>query len=112
MNIETDTKSGITVLRVSGRMDASTVTQFNEECQKILESDAGSCLIDLEALEYISSAGLRGILTMAKECKAKGIDLAFCSMRDMVAEMFKISGFISILKLYPSENEAVAGMKP
>ncbi len=110
MNIETNTKNGIDVLKVSGRMDASTVTLFNEECQKLLEKSTGSILIDLEGLEYISSAGLRGILTMAKECKAGGHDLAFCSMRDMVAEMFKISGFISILKLYPSEEEAVAAM--
>ena len=111
MQINTTLNDGISVTRISGRMDATTVAEFNEECQKLLKSGSGRIIIDLEGLEYISSAGLRGILTMGKACKTAGTALAFCSMQAMVADMFKLSGFTSILKVYPGLDEALAGMR-
>lgn len=111
MQIDTTLHDGVAVSKVTGRMDATTVAQFNEECQNILNTGQGRIIIDLEGLEYISSAGLRGILTMGKACKAAGAALAFCSMQAMVADMFKLSGFTSILKVYPGFNEALAGMR-
>ncbi len=111
MNITTRIQDGVTIMDISGRMDATTVTQFNEECQKLLNAGAGRIVIALAGLEYISSAGLRGILTMGKACKAAGTVLAFCSMQAMVADMFKLSGFTSILKVYSDLDEALAGMR-
>lgn len=111
MQISTTLKDGISVTSISGRMDATTVAEFNDECQKLLKSGSGRIIIDLGGLEYISSAGLRGILTMGKACKAAGTALAFCSMQAMVADMFKLSGFTSILKVYSSLDEALAGMR-
>ena len=111
MQINTTIQDGVSVTKIAGRMDATTVTEFNDECQKLLNSGSGRIIIDLEGLEYISSAGLRGILTMGKACKSAGTTLAFCSMQAMVADMFKLSGFTSILKVYPSLDEALAGMR-
>lgn len=111
MQIDTFVQDGVTVSKISGRMDATTVAQFNKECQNLLSAGAGRIIIDLEGLEYISSAGLRGILTMGKACKSAGTALAFCSMQAMVADMFKLSGFTSILKVYPGLDEALAGMR-
>ncbi len=111
MQIDTTIQDGVSVTKISGRMDATTVALFSEECQKLLDSGAGRFIIDLGGLEYISSAGLRGILTMGKACKAKGAALAFCSMQSMVADMFKRSGFTSILNVFPSLEEALTGLR-
>ncbi|MBO4317752.1 MAG: STAS domain-containing protein [Mailhella sp.] len=111
MHIETTDIDGITVAKVSGRMDATTVADFTQACQKLLEEGPGKFIIDLAGLEYISSAGLRGILTLGKACKSNGSVLAFCSMQAMVADIFKLSGFTSILQVYPSLEEALAGMR-
>lgn len=48
-------------------------------------------------LEYISSAGLRGILGLVKSIKAASGRLAFCSLQPMAAEVFRISGFNAML---------------
>ena len=111
MQINTTIQDGISVTKVAGRMDATTVTAFSEECQNLLNSGAGRVIIDLGGLEYISSAGLRGILTMVKSCKAKGAALAFCSLQFMVADMFKLSGFTSMLNVFDSIDEAVASLR-
>ena len=111
MLIETSVQEGINIIKISGRMDATTTPQFNDAYQKLLESGQGRFIVDLGGLEYISSAGLRGILSMGKACKASGSSLAFCSMQAMVADMFKLSGFTSILNVYASLDEALAAMR-
>ena len=78
---------------------------------KQIKNGGGRFIVDLAGLEYISSAGLRGILTIGKACKAAKAALAFCSMQAMVADMFKLSGFTSILTVYASLEEALAGMR-
>ena len=67
-------------------------------------------VVDLGGVEYISSAGLRVILTMVKASKAAAATLAFCSMQSMVAEVFKISGFSSMLPIYATRDEAVSAL--
>ena len=111
MQIDIAVQDGITILKVAGRMDATTVNVFTDECQKQLKTGSGRFVIDLAGLEYISSAGLRGILTMGKACKAAKAALAFSSMQAMVADMFKLSGFTSILTVYATLDEALAGMR-
>ena len=111
MQIDVNKQEGVTILKVSGRMDATTVTEFTEECQKQIKDGSGRFIVDLAGLEYISSAGLRGILTIGKTCKAAKAALAFCSMQAMVADMFKLSGFTAILSVYATLDEALAGMR-
>ena len=111
MQIDIDVNDGVTVISLNGRMDATTVGSFTEECQAQLKGGSGRFIVDLAGLEYISSAGLRGILTMGKACKAAKATLAFCSMQAMVADMFKLSGFTSILTVYATLDEALAGMR-
>ena len=92
-------------------MDATTVGGFTDECQTQLKNGSGRFIVDLGGLEYISSAGLRGILLLGKSCKAAKAALAFCSMQAMVADMFKLSGFMSILTVFGSLDEALEGMR-
>ena len=78
--------------------------------RELLDSGAKKVVVDLGGVEYISSAGLRVILTMVKASKAAAATLAFCSMQSMVAEVFKISGFSSMLPIYATRDEAVSAL--
>lgn len=111
MQIDTAVTDGITIVTVSGRMDATTVNEFSETCQKLLAEGAQKMAIDLGGLEYISSAGLRGILVLEKFSKKNGSTLAFCSMQAMVADMFRLSGFTAILRVFPSLEEALNSLR-
>lgn len=110
MQISTETQSGVMILRLAGSMDATTVTTFDEEWKAQLDAGSRKLVVDMSGLEYISSAGLRGILMLAKTTKVRGVALAFAGMRDMVAEMFKLSGFLTILTTYPDTESAVANL--
>ena len=65
-------------------------------------------IIDFEALDYISSAGLRSILVIAKKLKAQDGQILLCSLKDAVKEVFEISGFSSIIPIHESVEAAIA----
>ncbi len=96
------------VLSVAGRMDALTSQGFETECLARLDAGDTRIVVDLSALEYISSAGLRSILAAAKKLKAVGGDLAFCGLTGIVAEVFTVSGFAKLLPVYATRVEALA----
>ena len=100
MQVVTSEQGCVGIIALTGRIDATT----------LLDSGAKKVVVDLGGGEYISSAGLRGILTMVKASKAAAATLAFCSMQSMVAEVFKISGFSSMLPIYATRDEAVSAL--
>lgn len=86
-------------VELKGRMDAVTAPKFETEVFELLGKGEKSVILDLGALDYISSAGLRSILTVAKRVEAHGSSLAFTNLRGMVQEVFTISGLNSIFQV-------------
>lgn len=111
MQITTTNEAGASVIRVEGSMDAISVAEFDAEWKKVIEEGNTRVVVEMSGLEYISSAGLRGILMLAKTTKMKGVALAFAGMRDMVSDMFKLSGFLTILSVHPDVPSALAALK-
>ncbi|WP_291329662.1 STAS domain-containing protein [Desulfovibrio sp. UCD-KL4C] len=90
------------VVGLKGRLDALTSPSFEETiCQFIKKGDT-KIVLDLGELEYISSAGLRAILSTAKRLKADNGAIAFANITGMISEVFEISGFGSMFNLYSS----------
>lgn len=96
------------VLAVSGRMDAMNAPEFEAECGRRMAEGEKRLVVDLSALEYISSAGLRSILAAAKKLKAQGGELAFCCLSGIVGEVFAVSGFSKLLPVFPTREAALA----
>ena len=99
------------VLALDGRLDATTCNQFEEVCRQELQSAATSILVDLSTLEYMSSAGLRAILSMEKLSRHLGKPLLFCAMQPMVADLFRVSGFDRILRTFSTQEDALTTLE-
>lgn len=97
------------VVMVSGRMDAITAPEFDAQCQSWIDASETKIVVDLSGLEYISSAGLRSILSAAKKVKGAQGDLLFSGLSGMVEEVFSVSGFSAMFKLYATPEDALAG---
>ncbi|NSW86499.1 MAG: STAS domain-containing protein [Syntrophobacteraceae bacterium] len=93
-------------LKIKGRMDTLTAPEFEKECTKWMEEGVNHFVLDLGELEYISSAGLRSILLIAKKLKPNNGQICFCSPSEIVAKVFLISGFSSMFSTYDSVDEA------
>jgi anti-sigma B factor antagonist len=109
MEIATQVIDATAVLTVAGRMDAISAPRFEAACLELLGQGQSAQIADLGGLEYISSAGLRSILSAAKKLKAAGGGLAFCGLTGMVDEVFRVSGFMKMFRVHPSLDEALEG---
>lgn len=106
MDCITEKKGDFLVVRVNGRMDAVTAPDFEKTCAEAIDTGETALVVDLGGLEYISSAGLRGILATAKKLKACQGRIAFANLSGMVQEVFAISGFTAMFSVYKTVEEA------
>ena len=96
------------VLNVSGRLDASTSSSFEEKLTSIMDSGEKNLLINFKELDYISSMGLRVLLQAAKKIKTNQGSISLCEMKENILEVFDIAGFTQVFQIYKTYNEAIA----
>ena len=88
----------ITILPI-GRLDSNTVSQLETEINACIE-DADKLILDFERLEYLSSAGLRVLLSAHKTFMKKGSgELLICHVNEIIHEVFEVTGFLDILNI-------------
>jgi len=107
MEIQTRKEKNALVVSVKGRMDAVTAPEFEKSLSDLISKRDNMFLLDFSALDYISSAGLRSILATAKKLKEKQGKIVIAGLRGPVEEVFKISGFYSIFKIFGTEEAAL-----
>ena len=111
MELRSNKESSATVVSVTGRMDAITAPAFEKALNELIAAGETRFVVDLGGLDYISSAGLRGILAIAKLLKGKGGQVSFANVEGTVKEVFDISGFGSIFRMHDSVAGALSGFK-
>jgi anti-sigma B factor antagonist len=103
-----ETKQGdASVFKILGRLDSNTSPDLEDRISETMNNGTFNMVLDFEALEYISSAGLRIILKTTKDLKRQNGQLILCAMQDYVREVFEISGFDSFLPIVPSLDDAL-----
>jgi len=107
VNIRKEEK--VLVVSVTGRMDAVSAPDFDTQVEERVDKGETNLVLDLSGLDYISSAGLRSMLTLAKKLKTKEGDLVLFGLQDMVNEVFEVSGFSTIFEIFGSLEEAMEG---
>ena len=107
MDITTRDEGDIKVVMLNGKLDTNTTPAAESEINALIDAGASKLLINFQQLSYISSSGLRLLLATAKRLKASGGDLQVCSLNEMATEVFEISGFSTILKVFPNEQAAL-----
>ncbi len=111
MEIRTESINNVVIVSLKGRLDINTHGQLETELNALAGKGQARVLVDVKELDYISSAGLRVLLSGAKLFKKLGGAIALASLAPTVRQVFEISGFTSIFPIYASREEALAKMK-
>ena len=109
MQISVKTTNEVKVLAFEGKLDTQTSPDVQQQLTRLIEEGETKILVNLEKVDYISSAGLRVLLVVAKQLKTTDGELRICSLNEVVKEVFDISGFDMILPISASESEALEG---
>lgn len=108
MNVQVEHNDGVLVAKVEGRVDSSNSQDFERQLQAAIGEDVGAVVMDLGQLAYISSAGLRVVLLVAKTLGQRNVSISLCSLSDPVQSVFEISGFNRIIQIYDTQADALA----
>lgn len=111
MDLTSNNEQGVLTVRVTGRLDSTSASKFESGVNSLSSGSKTSVVVDMEKLEYISSAGLRAILLLTKAANANGSKLMLCALPSQVKEVFKISGFDKIIPIHGSKAEAISAIK-
>ena len=111
MNVTCERGDGVLWLQVSGRINILNATQFEEDIKDALGDCDHPVILDLENLDYISSAGLYVVLKVAKITWKRGTMFALCGLSDVVRVVFERVGFNRIMAIHPTRAEALAAVK-
>jgi anti-sigma B factor antagonist len=98
-NIEIKEVNGTYTGILSGWLDTSVAVQFLEDIKPLMEHADCPIELDCGSLEYISSLGLRGLLTLSKECAAKGGSMVLTHVGGEVQKILTMTGFIKLLTI-------------
>jgi anti-sigma B factor antagonist len=112
MKTEVRQENGVTVVAVSGSVDALTASELAGTLEKAISDGSANLVVDLSGLEFMSSAGLRTLLGAVKESRSNGGDLRIVSSNPGIDKVLKMSGFHNIAKVFTTSGEAAASFAP
>ena len=104
---ESGKEKNMKIISLEGKMDAISAPEFEDQMGEWLEQGETSFIINLGEVNYMSSAGLRSILIVAKKLKKQDGKLIFVNLREEVQKIFRISGFSSMIPTYESLEAAL-----
>lgn len=111
MEINTSTINNVPIIKVSGRIDATTSRDLETALNELIDQDKAQIVLDLGSVEYISSVGLRVMLAALKKVRPKKGDVKLVSLQPFVREVFEITGFTKLFSIYTNQGDALNGIK-
>ncbi|NGX54634.1 MAG: Anti-sigma-B factor antagonist [Chlamydiae bacterium] len=110
MEAQVEEKGDVIVVRVEGRLDAASSPQLEKQINSIIEAGHFKLLLNFSGVDYLSSAGMRLMLSASKKLKSLEGRLIACSLNEEVMDVIKMAGFNQVIEIYPNEEESFAHM--
>jgi anti-anti-sigma factor len=108
MRITGEELGGVMVLTLSGRMDYHSSPEVHDELIGRIGKPEPRLVLDLSETHYVSSAGLRVLLSVAQRIEQEGGKCVLCALGDPVLEVMKISAFDHVFSICGARDEAIA----
>jgi anti-anti-sigma factor len=109
LEITSETHGETRVLRLSGRLDTETSADFELAAHDLTAAGEKRFVVDLSGISYVSSAGLRVLLSLGKQLSGMGGTLGLCGLSESVRQVFDLSGFSRLFNIAPDLSAALGG---
>ncbi len=110
MDLKQESRAGVTVVTACGRLDAASSSIFADRLGQLVAGAQPRLVVDFAGVDFVSSAGLRAVLTLFKKIKAANGVFALCAVQGPVREVLDITGFTTMIDLHPELSSALAAM--
>lgn len=96
----------VTIMNMKGKLDALTSPSIEKSLFELISKGRGKIILDLSEITYVSSAGLRMLLSVKKQLKSVSGQLVVSGLRPEVLDIMKICGFDHVLEIAKNKDEA------
>jgi len=103
--VQTDL-SDAQLLTLTGRLDAEAAPEFEQRCARLIEGQSRTLIVNVGALDYLSSAGLRVLLITGKALQRQNGRLVLVASAGPVRQIVELAGFDKIFPLCTTVDEA------
>ena len=100
-------KGNVLILRINGRLDAVSSPLAEKKVFEAITEGRSNLIMDMSHVGYLSSAGMRMLLSTTKKLRTMSGKLAVCNVTTSVVDILKMSGFDHALHLFKTEEEAL-----
>lgn len=107
MNVNISSRDDVTLVEVNGRVDSMTANDLGSALSGTIEGGHTQIVLDLAGVDYMSSAGLREIVSALKKVKKMSGDVRIAQPSERVLEVLEMAGLDTIIQIYSTQNEAV-----
>lgn len=107
VDLKEEKKGEVLILRLKGRLDAISSPLAEKKIFESINSGEHKVLLDFRGVDYLSSAGMRMLLSTSKKLKTLSGKLIVCSINSNIMDVLRMSGFDHVLEIANDEEEAI-----
>lgn len=107
MEISVKPLKEVDIISVSGRIDSATAPEFDNALKGLLERGRKKLALDFSSLSYVSSAGLRAMLSALKTAKNSGGNVVLVSANERIRDTLTLVGFHTLFLQFDDVVDAV-----
>lgn len=108
LSFETDNTRSVSVMKVKGRVDSDSAPELETALTKLLNDGRNKIVLNLQSVDFLSSAGLRAIVKAYQGAKKSGGDVRLAAVSEPIEVILRTVGMMQMLKMYPTDQEAMA----
>ncbi len=109
LSIETDNRQSVSLMKVRGRVDSETAPEFERALLQLLNDNRNKIVLNLQAVEFLSSAGLRAMVKALKGAQSGGGDVRLVSVSEPIEGILLTVGMMQMFKMFSTTEEALIG---
>ncbi|MBE2202501.1 MAG: STAS domain-containing protein [Anaerolinea sp.] len=107
LNITFESLKRVDLFTVSGRIDSSNATQFDDALKNSMKNGRYNLVLEMSGINYMSSAGLRAMVSALRECKKHNGDTRLANVSERVAEVLALAGLEPLFEAFDDVTSAV-----
>jgi anti-sigma B factor antagonist len=107
MEMEEKKSGEVYIIVLKGRLDAYSSNELEKKVDTLIDQGCRKLVVNFGDVDYISSSGLRVMLSTLKKLQKMGGDVKLAGLKPYVREVFDISGFTQLFDIHNLEEEAI-----
>lgn len=111
MEIIQNQQDGVDVLSLRGRLDQASADSLHAAAMELAgNEECRGLIIDMGGVDFIASVGIRALIRPSQAISLRGGKMAVANLKPEIDDFFRLTGLDQMFRVYPTVDEAAAGL--